>query len=253
MAIKHPYGSQRNRELVKAVYHHRCLSREQILKRFDYSPTYLSKSLSALVREDFLVRKYAQSFSGSRHFAYYQLGSLGASALAQEWGEIKWKRSDNLAAYTPHHAEINDYAIAVHHAWQPASVQFYSENLVTHSFEYRGQQHIFKPDGAFMFQNGTGARALVFVERERTLQAKSHVKHKLENYSAFLHGAVERIYDRDNFLIVFLCNDENAVQRWQSWISQWLSPELTATVTSFERAMLLPIESIFSTQGRQKC
>jgi len=216
MAIKYPSATHRGQKIIEMVYRHRCLSRVQILKLLSISPTYGSKCLSALCRDRYLVRKYAQSFTTPHSFAYYQLDTQGALTIESLLGEVKWQPRDNHPPYTQHHWEVNNLAIEMVQRWSEES-QFFSEQLMTIPFKHRGQEWILKPDGALLLNQGP-KQALVFLERERSLQRQKHFFHKVAMYTAFADGPVAKhFFGRTNFLVWVICNSQSHCQRLQEW------------------------------------
>lgn len=112
--------TQRDRQVINAVYEYRFLRREQIQMLFFPSQNTTNRRLQHLYQHGFLKRHLPPVQLGEgREQAIYSLDERGADLIAVEKdidrGDIQWRGKDNQASFLflNHTLHINDFRIAM--------------------------------------------------------------------------------------------------------------------------------------------
>jgi len=114
------YITQRDRDIILAVYENRFLRREQIERLFfaDSSTSACNRRLKKLYQQKILERIF-QPVSFGHSQAIYALDTRGADLIAKEFGikrpSLSWKKKDNRVRFMflEHTLAINDFKISL--------------------------------------------------------------------------------------------------------------------------------------------
>lgn len=112
--------TQRDRQVIQAVYEYRFLRRDQIQALFFLSQNTANRRLQYLFQHGFLKRHLPPVQLGEgRPQAIYSLDERGADLIAIEQGidraEVRWRKKDNQAQFffLEHTLYINDFRIGI--------------------------------------------------------------------------------------------------------------------------------------------
>jgi hypothetical protein len=235
-AIKRPYEvylwllregwlTNRDLDIISAIYKHRFLSLSQIQKLF--FPTKAGK-ISARRRmkklyDHYLVDRFRPV--ASRHksnFEYiYCLDTVGSFWVAQELqcevSQLHWRKRDNEVQmpYVWHYFETNECYIRIKEA---CNNQDYSIGAYEIYPMHRGDEYNFSPDISMEIHKGKN-KHLFFFEIDRGTEEQQKIKAKVKNYEAYFFSKK----GNEKFImpwIVFLAEEEKRLLKISQWVEE---------------------------------
>jgi len=188
----------RDREIMKAVYSFRILSREQLQRLFNFSTRRMNMRLRKLYDHRYLSRSFQPTVKGSGKALYY-LGPRGMTVVAEELGIdldlVKQKRKATMKLrelFLKHSMELNDIRIAFSLSIEKQP-DMQLESWIN-DYDCQQEYHIsrhgkdilrqFRPDGYFRFWYQKKLYSF-FIEHDRSTMTLGRFKGKVKSYLDF--------------------------------------------------------------------
>lgn len=194
--------TERDAQVILAVYQHRVLRRDQIQRLFFPSRNTANARLKLLYHNRFLDRRFVPvEYGQGTSQALYLLDERGANVTARKLGvdrgEVNWRASHNEVGtiFLEHTLMVNDTRIAFTLAAEEAGYQVSkwieerelkadADHVVTSTPGGRQRRVAVVPDGYFILDLGD-KRAHFFLEVDRATESNKRWRRKIEAYQAY--------------------------------------------------------------------
>lgn len=218
--LQKPVLTKRDKEVLLAVYYHRCLTTEQIAEMFfKYDGNgNLNNQASVIARRR--LRKMFDYCLIDRFFvdvgenngssqAHIVLDSLGGKVVAGMLNipveELQWRyeMNETRLPYLEHMIKINDCYLGFLRKARDTGHEvttFQTENHVRHEFKYWNQRIVFNPDAYGQYWHGTEGFHF-FLELDNGTMTPKVFGRKHQRYTAF-YASEEYSKHYENFPIV---------------------------------------------------
>jgi hypothetical protein len=206
--------TQRDREIVKAVYEYRVLKQEQIQRLFGMTKTRATRVLQRLFHHGYLARVFLPVIKGAAP-TLYVLDRAGVQLLRSDFGleTLKWHPTSKSLKheFLEHTAAINDFRITLTIACQREGygLTWVGENEIksdidrvkvqVRRFTYKSIPIV--PDSYFLIETPRGV-AHFFLELDRATMPTSRFQSKIRGYIAY--------YENGGFVARYSPSDEDA-------------------------------------------
>lgn len=218
--LQKPVLTKRDKEVLLAVYYHRCLTTEQITEmffRYDNSGKpnsqasviarrRLRKMFDYCLIDRFFIDVGENNGSSQAHIVLDSLGGkVVAGMLNLPVKELQWRYEMNEARlpYLEHMVKINDCYLALLKNARKAHhevTQYIAENHVRHEFKYWNQRVVFNPDAYGQYWNGDEGFHF-FLEFDNGTMTPTTFGRKHQRYTAF-YASEEYTKHYENFPLV---------------------------------------------------
>jgi hypothetical protein len=195
--------TERDRQIIEAVYLHRVLRQDQVQALFFGSKSAAQRRLALLYHHGYLARQFLPVRGGIMNSPIlYLLDRRGAELLRAEYGyeEVRWHARDNKVGedFLEHALAINDFRIAVCLASRHAGYRVLTwlgeaelkadyDRVAIRSASGRKRAVPVIPDSYFALDTPQG-RAHFFLELDRGTMTTRRFRTKIEAYLAYYQG-----------------------------------------------------------------
>ena len=220
--------TERDRQVICAVYEHRFLRRDQIQALFFPSQNTANQRLLHLYQHGFLFRHLPPVRLGEgRQQAIYALDEGGADLVAAEGGMdregVRWRKKDNQASFLflDHTLHINDFRIAITLAVEKRGhrvLRWYDERDIKATGErvsMPGKQRHYlpvTPDAFFEVDLGD-RQAGFFLEMDMGTMTNKRFKNKVRAYIIYkTKGYYERKFGTPSLRVLTLTTSQRRLR-----------------------------------------
>lgn len=226
------YLTERDRQVIEAVYQYRILTQNQLERLFFSQKTSAQRRLSLLYHHGFLERQFLPVRGGIMNSPIlYLLDKRGAEMLTAEFGydEVYWKREHNEVSveFLEHALAINEFRILIVRAckrlnyplltWRGESDMKADYDRVKIPKAQGGLMSVsLIPDSHFVIDTPRQAektKAFFFLEVDRGTMETKRFKTKIEAYTAYIDsGAYEKKYGTRGLRILTVTPSKKRLQ-----------------------------------------
>jgi hypothetical protein len=230
--LQKPFLTKRDKEVLLAVYYHRCLTTEQIAEIFFKYNTKGEKNNQSNLIARRRLRKMFDAYLLDRFFvdvgegngsspAHVILDTIGAKVVAGllnlPMSDINWRYEMNEARlpYLEHMVKINQFYVYLLRKARNTKGEvlgFRTENHVRYEFKHWNERIIFNPDAYGQYWQGDEGFHF-FLELDNGTMSPKTFEKKHQRYSAFYDsGEYRKHYENFPIILTVTTTEERAKQ-----------------------------------------
>lgn len=218
--LQKPVLTKRDKEVLLAVYFHRCLTTEQLAEMFFkydgkgrmnnqaslIARRRLRKMFDYCLIDRFFIDVGENNGSSQAHIVLDTLGAkVVAGLLNMPLNELQWRyeMNETRLPYLGHMIKINDFYVRLLRKAREAGHEvtwFHTENHVRHEFRYWNERVIFNPDAYGQYWMGDEGFHY-FLEMDNGTMTPGVFQKKHQRYTAF-YASEEYSKHYENFPLV---------------------------------------------------
>lgn len=228
--------TDRDKEIIEAVYQYRVLRQDQVQALFFGSQAAAQRRLAHLYHHGFLERQFLLVKGGMMNSQIlYLLDRRGEELLRAEGGldDLQWKRSDNQVGqeFLEHTLAINQFRVNVTLACRQLGYElllWHSESQLKQDYDRvtvrnprgRNREVPIVPDSYFALQTPRG-RTHFFLELDRGKMTTKRFQSKIEGYLAYYQtGAYQERYGARSLRVLTVALGEKRLENLKSVTEQ---------------------------------
>jgi hypothetical protein len=221
-------ATERDLEIIQAVYRYRVLTLTQIQQLFFGHRTAAQRRLRKLFDAGLLDRRFEHKYSKQNTPAFYVLDGSGATLLRRSWGEtIAWtpEHKKVTTTFLKHMLDQNTVQIAVHLACKQqrcSLVRWIGErDLKKLYLSQQTRENIVIPDGFFELQTADGKQAFCFEMDEGTESFPAKFARKIRAYEQeYRSGTYQRRFGTRSLRVLVVTTSQRRAANLKHKIEQ---------------------------------
>lgn len=266
--LQKPVLTKRDKQVLLAIYFHRCLTTEQITEMFfKYDSKGLLNSQASIIArrrlrklfdyclvDRFFIDVGENNGSSQAHIILDTVGArVVAGLLNLKMEEINWRyeMTEVRLPYLEHMVKINQFYVDLLNGARERGhevVNFMTENHIRHDFTYWGKKMTFIPDAYGQYWHGDDGFHF-FLEMDNGTMTPGVFGKKHQRYSAFYaSGEYEKSYD--NFpLVLTITTSVDRVETLRRAVTKVDDTDMIWLFTSEDQFKKDPLGSIWLELG----